>query len=461
MARYCLLVLLGCLLALPHVSRAAPGDVDPTFQPVLDGPVYAIAVQADQRFLIGGGFTNVNNVSRPYLARLLPDGTLDESFDAGAIPTGPVESLVVDPNGRIVFSFGNRVVRVTSVGKREPTNNFPAPIPWHDALFYSQDAQFNLPGKINVLTLDGSGRILVGGQFTRYEATNGMRTTRAYVARLFFDGRLDFSFVPQTDPLAAPELEVCSLLHQPDGKIVVAGWVYEMPTGAEKRLMGIFRLTSTGAIDRTFTNGFANAARLIVSGATLQADGKIVAMGVMYTNDWFEPPHNFLMRLNADRSMDPTFRESYPQVAIFLDFLAQQRNGKVLAFSGGKTLVRYLPDGNQDSTFGFESPTNYFPIRAVAFQSDGRILIGGQLGTNFLARLIGSADARFEAITRQPNQRMQFRLRGETYQAYQLQSSSNLVHWTSGATASSTNGLIEFEHTNSPPRRFFRALQVP
>ncbi|HZO86386.1 MAG TPA: hypothetical protein VFC26_14300 [Verrucomicrobiae bacterium] len=446
--------------ALPCASRAAPGDVDPSFLPVLDGPVYAIAVQPDQRIVVGGGFTNVNGISRPYLARLLPDGTPDESFDAGAIPTKPVESLVVDSNGRIAFSFGNRVVRVTSTGKREPTNNF-APIPWHDALFYSQDAQFNLPGKINVLTLDSSGRILVGGQFTRYEATNGMRTTRAYVARLWFDGRLDFSFVPQTDPLAAPELEVRSLLHQPDGKIVVAGWVYEMPSGAEKRLIGIFRLTSTGAIDRGFTNGFANAHHLTVSGAALQADGKIVAMGVMFTNDYIGPRHNFLMRLNADRSTDPTFIESSPVTTFFKDLLVQQRNGKVLVFSGGKTLARYLPDGNKDSTFGFESPTNDFPIRAVAFQSDGRILIGGQLGTNFLARLIGSADARFEAITRQPNQRMQFRLRGETYQPYQLQSSSNLVHWTSGATASSTNGLIEFEHTNSPPRRFFRALQVP
>jgi len=193
----------------------------------------------------------------------------------------------------------------------------------------------------------------------------------------------------------------------------------------------------------------------------LQADGKIVAMGVMFTNDYIGPRHNFLMRLNADRSTDPTFIESSPVTTFFKDLLVQQRNGKVLVFSGGKTLARYLPDGNKDSTFGFESPTNDFPIRAVAFQSDGRILIGGQLGTNFLARLIGSADARFEAITRQPNQRMQFRLRGETYQPYQLQSSSNLVHWTSGATASSTNGLIEFEHTNSPPRRFFRALQVP
>src|SRR5580765_1994771 len=56
--------------------------VDPAY-PAGDGPDYfvrAVALQPDGGVLIGGLFTNVNRLTRPYFARLNVDGTLDESF---------------------------------------------------------------------------------------------------------------------------------------------------------------------------------------------------------------------------------------------------------------------------------------------------------------------------------------------------------------------------------------------
>src|SRR5262245_55714086 len=117
--------LLCCFLALVSSVRSAPGDIDPTFQPVVDAPVYAMAVQEDQRIVIGGAFTNVNGIARPYLARLHPDGTLDESLDAGSIPDRPVEAILVQPDGRILFAFGGKLVRVNADGTRQATNGTP------------------------------------------------------------------------------------------------------------------------------------------------------------------------------------------------------------------------------------------------------------------------------------------------------------------------------------------------
>lgn len=55
------------------------GDVDPFFDPNLNGGVSVAVAQPDGRILIGGSFTEVNGTNRPGFARLHPDGTLDTS----------------------------------------------------------------------------------------------------------------------------------------------------------------------------------------------------------------------------------------------------------------------------------------------------------------------------------------------------------------------------------------------
>jgi uncharacterized delta-60 repeat protein len=61
--------------SLPPTNRLvrlmSDGTVDPTFVAVVDTNVNAIVVQPDGRILIGGNFTTVNGISRPYVARLL------------------------------------------------------------------------------------------------------------------------------------------------------------------------------------------------------------------------------------------------------------------------------------------------------------------------------------------------------------------------------------------------------
>src|SRR6185369_8267614 len=63
------------------VRLNSDGSVDPSFQPLLfDGTIQRINLDKKNRALIWGGFSTVNHSSRPSLARLLPDGSLDNSF---------------------------------------------------------------------------------------------------------------------------------------------------------------------------------------------------------------------------------------------------------------------------------------------------------------------------------------------------------------------------------------------
>src|SRR6476620_3891088 len=59
------------------------------FDPNANGPVYVVVVQPDGKILIGGGFTTLSPnggppATRNHIARLNPDGTLDNPFDPNA-----------------------------------------------------------------------------------------------------------------------------------------------------------------------------------------------------------------------------------------------------------------------------------------------------------------------------------------------------------------------------------------
>ena len=78
--------------------------------------INSLAVQADAKVLIGGSFSTVNGVARHNIARLNPDGSLDDSFLRGlsGVNCG-VNSIAVQSDGKVLISGGfwevNGVVR--------------------------------------------------------------------------------------------------------------------------------------------------------------------------------------------------------------------------------------------------------------------------------------------------------------------------------------------------------------
>src|SRR5204863_1766756 len=60
------------------------GQLDTTFNPGAgaNGPVWAMALQSDGKVVVGGYFSTFNNLPRNNIARLMPDGALDATFNA-------------------------------------------------------------------------------------------------------------------------------------------------------------------------------------------------------------------------------------------------------------------------------------------------------------------------------------------------------------------------------------------
>lgn len=68
-----------------------------------DDEVYSVCLQDDGKILIGGRFTEYNTVSRNRIARLNSDGTLDTTFNPGAGFDGIVFDITVQSNGKIII----------------------------------------------------------------------------------------------------------------------------------------------------------------------------------------------------------------------------------------------------------------------------------------------------------------------------------------------------------------------
>lgn len=184
------------------------GSLDVSFNPDggTDAPVRDIAIQSDERVLIGGAFTRVGAANVRGLARLLPTGLLDSSFRIGAGVNGAVNAIEIAPDGKILIGGDFTTVNGVSRTRIARLN--------HDGTL---DASFNLPigpnAAVHALAFS-RGKIYVAGEFTTIGGTN-----RTRVARLTFDGALDPSF----DPGIGPDAAVYALAAQNSGQILIGG----------------------------------------------------------------------------------------------------------------------------------------------------------------------------------------------------------------------------------------------
>jgi uncharacterized delta-60 repeat protein len=179
---------------------------------------------------------------------------------------------------------------------------------------------------------------------------------------------------------------------QPDGKIVLGGYIYSS-SGSTTDVL-VIRLNADGTLDNTFgtdgiviTNlGTDEVAEAII----LQNDGKILLAG--YHTDRF-----MVLRYNADGTLDNTFGTGGKASAnvgagmCFGQDLVVQNDGKIIVGGLGFdeianyafSMARFNTNGTLDNSFA-DNGTKVFSIgdghdfmTAIALQSDGKIIAGG------------------------------------------------------------------------------------
>src|SRR5437762_779239 len=195
-------------------------------------------------------------------------------------------------------------------------------------------------------------------------------------------GQLDTTFVPAPGTNDAVNV----VIPQPDGKVVAAGRFTFANTVFRNR---IARFNFDGSLDTSFDPGTGADGEIIA--AVLQSDGRIIVAGRFTSFNGFT--HNGICRLNADGSVDQTFGlgNGINNAALAL---ALQSDGRIIV--GGQfsqidltqrfNLARLNSDGSVDLSFDPGNGPNG-DVNAIIIQPDGRILIGGTfIGYNGVSR---------------------------------------------------------------------------
>ena len=441
----------AALSAQTNTPSAADG-----YDPNVDGPVYAMATQADGKTLIAGLFNNVGGYARANIARLNVDGSLDLSFNPSA--NGKIMSLALQPDGKILLggyftslqpnlgatTTRNRAARLNADGTVDSTfdpNVGGALGPGVEAVLLQADgkvvlggtftsvqpngattattrnrlARFNANGTLDtgfdpnvsgtVLTLaqQTDGRLIVGGGFTTLQPNGAATaTTRNHLARLYTDGSLDPVYDPNADN------GVTKVVIQPDGRVVAGGYFITVaPNGAggPTTVNRIARFNTDGTLDATFIPLINGAVMTLV----LQSDGSIVLGGNFTAVQAAQ--RNFVARLTPAGNVDPAFDPS-PNYVVYA--MVQQSDGSIL-LGGNFTqllpdraavaitrnrMARVGPNGSLDTDF---NPDTNGRVLTLAVQSDGKALVGGSFTSisgvtrNYFARLNtdGTLDAAF------------------------------------------------------------------
>ncbi|MDX2301879.1 MAG: fibronectin type III domain-containing protein [Microscillaceae bacterium] len=301
-----------------------------------NGLVSTIKMQADEKLLIGGAFTSFNNTTANRIVRLHPNGSIDESFNSGIGANDTVRNICIQKDGKIILvgnftSYNglnaNRIARLNPDGSLDETFAIGVGA---DNIIFSVDIQedqkilvggrfttFNnqtinrlvrlhkdgsidesfqvgtgVNGDVLTMSILKDSTILIGGRFSQYN-----ETFRYRIAKLNSDGSLNQEFKPG----GGFDRPVKKIIPQTDHKIIVCG-DFSSFSGTPRE--NIARLNPDGSLDKAFNPGddFNNDD---IEYAVIQPDKKIL-IGGKFTN-FNNTGRAFLVRLGADGRLDSSF----------------------------------------------------------------------------------------------------------------------------------------------------------
>ena len=362
--------------------------------------IRSLAVQPDDKVLVGGFIGSYNGQPTPNLVRLNANGTLDAGFNVGSLGfsnggganTGIPEVIVVQPDGKIVVggTFGDvngtaafNLVRLNANGTVDNT-------------FLSTGTN----GTVRGLVRQPDGKLLVGGLFTQ---VNGQAS--GSLARLNPDGTLDAGFAGGT--LNSNGGAILKVRLRADGTVYTSG-TFSSFNGVARA--GVAKVSAAGVLDPSF--GPAVGTDNIVYELLDLTTGQTLAGGIFTT--FGGVARTGLARLNStatvvDAAYNPVleFRGTLNEVTplangeLYIDGNYTSINGTPVAASNGTRLHVLSPSGAYSRTLTLNNPAAFHHLP----QADGTVYLVATTPQNVatLTRHLatGAPDAAFAAVTLQ------------------------------------------------------------
>ncbi len=390
----------------------------------LIGSASAVAMQTDGKIVVAGqGSTGTGPGANFMAVRYKPNGKQDSSFGTNGQVNIPqfrtredfdgvyCNGVALQANGEIVLAgdvpgyYYNsfEMVRYTPAG---------AVAGAFTTAFYSSDDDHE---HSKAVAIQADGKIVQAGDITN-ETFLGL--SKFALTRYLADGTKDSSFGINSKVItkvgAVTENSGNALAIQPDGKILLAGTVYQHAQQADypedSGDVTVLRYKPDGTLDSTF--GINGVVVTDLNGndegnaVVLQASGKIVVAG---TTNAAGTEDFAMIRYTGDGKIDSTFGLNGAVISNLGgndtgSSVALQHDQKIIVAgtsnASGKanfTVVRYTKDGTPDSSFG----TNGIAMvdfggdatqHGLTIQADGGIVVVGNYQFKFaVARFKGDS----------------------------------------------------------------------
>jgi len=360
----------GLSLAVLAAGPSAAQTLDPTF-PVsgvfAPATVYSVIEQADGKRIVTGTFTRINGTAVPRLVRFNTNGALDAQFQQNVgSGASALQRIRQYSNGQIILmGFGGAPVVAGSVSRAGGLLRLNAD-GTPDASFDagSGPSQGGSSYYMNDVLPLPNGQVVAVGPFDQFSGI-----TVHNIVRLTTTGSVDASFTQGT----GADSEIYTVAGLPDGKMLIGG-----PFTSYNGFVcnGLARLNANGTFDNTFTSGLTATSE--VYNINLQPDGKILVAGAIEKASG----STGLARLNADGTLDNTFTapaslSAYSIGSFYGEAVQVQPDGKILVSGGFSPYVTRLnPNGTTDATYQIGTVANSLSL-SITLLANGSLDLSG------------------------------------------------------------------------------------
>jgi uncharacterized delta-60 repeat protein len=353
-------------------SFGTGGKVTTDFSSQSDNPLYdtpySVIVQPDGKILMTG-YSGANGSYALELVRYNADGSLDTSFGSGGrLITDALQSVTVQPDGKILVTSTSNgdfaLVRYNADGSLDTSFSGDGKV--------TTDINVSTDFSNNV-TVQPDGKILVVG-YTGTDPNYDVALVRYNV-----DGSLDTSFSSDgklTVNIGFAANQGSLVTVQPDGKILLANFGSASASGNNE--FALARYNADGSLDTSFTGGgkvTADIGSEFIRGASMnvQPDGKVLVAGYVtngsagggWSSGGGSETYNITFaRYNVDGSLDTSFSGDGKVTTnatpwhLFGYTTTVQSDGKILVVGTGAgttngdfQVLRYNADGSVDTSF--------------------------------------------------------------------------------------------------------------
>jgi uncharacterized delta-60 repeat protein len=437
-----------------------------------------VAIQGDGKIVAGGACEVGYFRNAVALCRLHPDGTFDEVFGEGGRVVSPMgedgseaSAMAIQPDGRIVIAG----VRRDDFDPRDTV--FLArylPDGTLDSSFGSNGVVTTVTGTNGsqpiAVALQADGKIVLGGRVR-------VSDSDFLVMRYHPNGSLDNTWNGNGKVITGVgpnEDELNGIVVQPNGKIIAVGG--SMFTASAK--ITAVRYNANGSLDAGFGSFGRLATQLgtaiydVAHAVLLEPGGKFVLGGLSATPPQFNIDAAFV-RYDANGGVDAAFDGDgmfIAPIGLATDYalrLARQSDGKIAAACRTQMgspyrfgAMRLLPTGSIDAGYGFGG-VNYYDfgtggeetLNDMAMDNRNRMVMVGEVGGLFgILRVQGDPVLRLNSITPLANGHLLLHGEGVPGGTHTLQKSTTLASGSFSPLAPVTataGGEWQYEEANT------------